>query len=206
MIVAVLALIVALGGTGYAAIALPANSVGTEQVKNGSLLKKDFKAGQLPKGAKGAKGLKGATGAPGPAGAAGVTGAAGPAGPFLDTLPSGKSLKGAFSVGGTAAAASDYAGGSISFGIPLATTPTAHFIGVGAAAPAECPGNAASPAAAPGHLCIYEGQKVNISVSSYQDPVTLSTGGTVRPWGAEVIARATAAGYFTSSGSWAVTA
>ena len=128
IVIACLALVVALGGTGYAAISLPANSVGTAQVKNGSLLKKDFKAGQLPKGARGAAGAKGATG---PAGAPGPAGVVGPAGPFADTLPSGKTLKGAFSVSGTAAAALDFASDSISFGIPLAATPTAHFIGLG---------------------------------------------------------------------------
>ena len=60
------ALTVALGGTSYAAVELPKNSVGTKQlqanavvstkVKNGSLLKKDFKAGQLPRGATGPTG------------------------------------------------------------------------------------------------------------------------------------------------------
>ncbi len=60
MVVACLALLVALGGTSYAALRLPANSVGTAQLKNGavtsvkvkagSLLKRDFKPGQLPAG------------------------------------------------------------------------------------------------------------------------------------------------------------
>jgi hypothetical protein len=68
MIVALSALCIALGGSAYAAWNLPANSVGTKQlkngavteaklgnstvssvkVKNGSLLAKDFKQGQLP--------------------------------------------------------------------------------------------------------------------------------------------------------------
>jgi hypothetical protein len=57
-IIATLALVVALGGTGYAAASLPRNSVGTKQLKNnavtskkvkdGALLRQDFKAGQLP--------------------------------------------------------------------------------------------------------------------------------------------------------------
>lgn len=82
--VAYLALFVALGGTSYAAIKLPVNSVGTPQlkssavtspkVKDGSLLSKDFKAGQL------AAGAKGDTGATGPGGPAGATGSAGSAG------------------------------------------------------------------------------------------------------------------------------
>ena len=81
MVVACLALIVALGGTGYAAIKLPANSVGTAQlqknavtsakVKNGSLLSLDFKSGQIPPGPPGAQGAQGAKGDKGDTGLAG---------------------------------------------------------------------------------------------------------------------------------------
>jgi Collagen triple helix repeat (20 copies) len=82
-LVAYVALFAALTSGGYAATTtlLPANSVGTRQVINGSLLKKDFKAGQLPRGARGPRGLTGAIGAAGFAGPAGLTGPAGPAGP-----------------------------------------------------------------------------------------------------------------------------
>jgi hypothetical protein len=79
MAVALLALGVALGGTSYAAITLPKNSVTSKQIKNGqvkgkdigknavtsrkvkdfSLLAQDFKADQLPAGPKGDKGDKG---------------------------------------------------------------------------------------------------------------------------------------------------
>lgn len=76
MVIACLALLVALGGTGYAAIKLPRNSVTTVQVKDRSLLARDFRAGQLPRGAKGAPGPAGATGPAGPQGPAGATGAA----------------------------------------------------------------------------------------------------------------------------------
>jgi hypothetical protein len=70
MVIACVALSLVLGGTGYAAIqALPRNSVTTVQVKDRSLLARDFKPGQLPRGA------------PGPAGAAGPAGPQGPAGP-----------------------------------------------------------------------------------------------------------------------------
>ena len=74
--VAYVALSIALSGTSYAAATklLPANSVGTRQVINHSLLGKDFKKGQLPKGA------KGNTGQAGPTGPAGATGATGPQG------------------------------------------------------------------------------------------------------------------------------
>jgi hypothetical protein len=82
--IAYLALFTTLGGVSYAATALPKNSVGTKQVRNGSLLAKDFKAGQLPAGATGPQGPKGdtgAAGATGPQGPKGDTGPAGPAGP-----------------------------------------------------------------------------------------------------------------------------
>src|SRR3954465_13913192 len=70
------ALFVALSGGAYAATALPANSVGTAQVKNHSLLKADFKNGQIPAGKPGAAGARGAAGAPGTRGPAGIFNAA----------------------------------------------------------------------------------------------------------------------------------
>jgi hypothetical protein len=70
--IAYVALFIALGGTAYAAKALPKNSVGTKQlksnavtgpkVKNGSLKVIDFKSGQLKPGAKGDKGDTGPQG------------------------------------------------------------------------------------------------------------------------------------------------
>jgi hypothetical protein len=72
MVVAFIALLVAMGGTGYAAIALPKNSVGTKQlkrnavnsakVKKHSLLRSDFKRGQIPRGPQGAQGIQGVQG------------------------------------------------------------------------------------------------------------------------------------------------
>ena len=75
LVLGTLALAVALSGTGYAAVnALPRNSVTSVQVKDRSLLAKDFKLGQLPRG---------------PAGPAGAAGAAGPAGPTGPAGPAG---------------------------------------------------------------------------------------------------------------------
>ena len=93
MAVAMLALLVALGGTSYAAVQITGknvknssltgadiknSSLTTSDVKNNSLLAADFKKGQAPKGAQGPAGAAGPTGV---AGAAGATGAQGPAGP-----------------------------------------------------------------------------------------------------------------------------
>jgi hypothetical protein len=79
-VIASIALFVALGGTGYAVTRLPANSVGTVQLKNGavistkvrlhSLLAANFKAGQLPAGPQGPTGPAGPQGPAGPAGSA----------------------------------------------------------------------------------------------------------------------------------------
>ncbi|XAY03447.1 hypothetical protein DSM112329_00262 [Paraconexibacter sp. AEG42_29] len=100
MVVALLALFVALGGSSYAAAQLAKNSVGSATIKNGqvksvdlasssvtsakvkdrSLLAKDFKAGQLPAGKAGAAGAPGAPGPKGDQGAPGAPGANGAAG------------------------------------------------------------------------------------------------------------------------------
>jgi len=68
-----IAVFIALTGTAYAAT-LPRNSVGTRQVVNHSLLMKDFKSGQLPKGTLGAEGPQGPRGPEGPAGPEGPPG------------------------------------------------------------------------------------------------------------------------------------
>jgi hypothetical protein len=105
-VMATIAVFIALGGTGVAAVSLSRNSVGSEQirrgavrtsdlhrsavrsskVKNGSLLAKDFALGQLPSGPKGDTGARGATGPAGPT----------YGGVFGDTPPA--SLEGAGSV------------------------------------------------------------------------------------------------------------
>jgi hypothetical protein len=87
MAVSLTALVVAMGGTSYAAVTLKANSVGNIQlksnavtgakVKNGSLSATDFGIGQLPAGRAGAAGPAGPAGPAGAAGAAGARGANG---------------------------------------------------------------------------------------------------------------------------------
>ena len=71
---------------------LPANSVTTKQVKNRSLLAKDFKLGQLPSGARGPIGLTGPIGPVGPAGADGAPGAKGDKGDTGSRGPIGPSV------------------------------------------------------------------------------------------------------------------
>jgi hypothetical protein len=179
-VVATIALFVALGGGAYAAVKLPANSVGAKQlkraavtgkkiasgaitsakVKDGSLLKVDFAAGQLPRGPAGAQGPRGDTGAKGD------PGQLGPAGPFLDTLPAGKSVRGVFNFGADVTQANDLVFGDISFVFPFATTPNVIVVPVGGPTPAGCSGTATnSPGAASGNVCLFQTDATNGSLS-----------------------------------------
>jgi hypothetical protein len=107
MVVAFIALLLALGSGAYAQLRIPRNSVGTAQlranavtspkVKAGSLLRSDFKAGQIPRGPAGPagpEGARGATGERGLTGPAGATGAAGPRGPAGPTTVTVRTLDG----------------------------------------------------------------------------------------------------------------
>jgi hypothetical protein len=95
-VIASLALFVALGGASYAAVSLPAKSVGTKQIKNGavtglkvrdaSLTPADF-GGTLPAGQAGSNGLQGQKGE------TGLQGNTGPDG-VLQTLSFGGSISG----------------------------------------------------------------------------------------------------------------
>lgn len=90
LVVACVALAVSIGGTSYAVTALPLNSVGTAELKDGSvtsgkimdgsLMAADFAADELPVGETGLPGVDGAAGPQGPPGPAGPQGAQGPAG------------------------------------------------------------------------------------------------------------------------------
>ncbi|MDO9456747.1 hypothetical protein [Nocardioides sp.] len=92
---ALLALVVALGGTSYAVSQLPPKSVGTPQlknnavtsakVKNGSLRTQDFKKSDAPRGPRGAAG---------PVGPAGPQGDRGPSNGLVFTRSNPRSLPG----------------------------------------------------------------------------------------------------------------
>ncbi len=122
MIVACAALFVSLGGVSYAAIVLPANSVGPKQLKKNavnsakvkprSLLASDFKKGQLPRGPRGLEGAPGAPGAPGVKGDPGT-----PATRLWAYVSSGGALRG----GGGVVASSRLSDGyfSVTFNQPV---------------------------------------------------------------------------------------
>ena len=86
------------GGSAAKPIVVPPDSVGSLQVRNGSLLARDFAPGQLPSGKRGAQGpagtqgsqgVQGPQGAPGPQGAQGPQGSQGPQGALGPQGPKG---------------------------------------------------------------------------------------------------------------------
>jgi hypothetical protein len=231
------AIFLALGGTAVA-VSLPAGSVGSRQLKtgavtsakvrDGSLLARDFRAGELhhgvqgPRGERGPRGEAGPAGLTGPRGPQGDTGAAGPQGPagpqgargptgdpgtLAATLPTGQTLRGVYRAAGgqTGTPAGTLAADTVTFAMPLTFSPAAHLVLAGAEPPTQCPGSAAAPAAAPGNLCVYEAVDVNATGQALVDPSTNLLGEASR-YGATVQAVSSDVGYFVSTGTWAVTA
>jgi hypothetical protein len=165
------------------------------------------KEGPAGQGAAGKEGAPGKEGPPGKDGAAGKEGSQGKPGSLLPILPSGETLKGSFGGGGGVVTESENAVEvSISYPVPLAASPAAQVIQVGASATSTCPGSGAAPAAAAGHLCVYVGggHEINATnVSTYGDD-----GSRDYRYGAVVYAypTCTAPCHAEFWGTWAVTA
>ena len=116
LVISMVALFVAMGGTGYAAVHLGKNTVGPKQIKTGAVgssevKNKSLKTADLSSGAINA--LSGKPGTTGPQGATGATGATGAPGPS-DSW------------------AKDFSGGSPSFSLP----PGSYVFGGGVSATA----------------------------------------------------------------------
>jgi hypothetical protein len=146
------------------------------------------------------KALRGHTGHTGPTG---VTGATGAPGPLVAVLPSGKTETGVYFAEGTATTVGDLASSSISFTVPLASTPTTTIVASGTTP--SCPGSVRAPSAAPGSLCVYVGVTVDAPEMALYDPFG-DSGGTASPYGSGVVVDSGGAGNFYSDGTWAVTA
>ena len=187
------------GGIGSATAA---RLVTGKQIKNGSIQFADLSKAAKKKllGKPGARGTQGSQGAQGAQGAKGDTGAAGP---FPSTLPSGKTVKGAFTLASTGTAAGERADNALNYGFALETAPTVNILRAGDPSTAACPGTFTDPAASPGNLCVYE--RFNSNTGLVQ---TSGNGGdgTSYKSGAGLFSLSAAAGNTFSTGSWAVTA
>jgi len=189
-VIATLALFIALGGGAYAATQLPKNSVGPRQIKKGAVT-----PAKLNKASK--RRLKG------PRGAQGLQGPQGAAGPLLETLPSGKTERGAYGFASTRFEASTPGnayepGFETSYPIPLPFAPTINVIKIGGPATANCPGSVSSPTAAPGNLCVYE-QREDATLSVENAPAE-------GRFGFLVFAVTAEGENYENHGTWAVTA
>lgn len=205
--VGLLALFVALGGTSLAATQIPGPGgvIHACYQKRGGALNvvaatKRCRRGQRalafnqtgPQGSQGIQGPAGQPGAPGKDGAPGNPAA------YPSVLPSGRTEVGVYAVRDKADAIGETIAAAISFPLPLAAAPEVSF-----APNVSCPGTVAEPAAAPGTLCIYAGQRVNASDFATDDQGNV---GSATRQGASVQVYADGAGDVIDQGSWAVTA
>jgi hypothetical protein len=191
-VIAVIALVFAMAGGAYAASKLTGS-----QKKEVEKIAKKFAGKQGPAGPQGPAGTNGTNGKNGVNGAAGATGPTGPTGPsgptgptgntgptgptgetgFTPTLPPNKTEMGSWS-----AQFSGFGLTSITFNIPLADPLDEEHVafhgqgydgedGVGAEHE-HCPGKAGNPKAAPGYLCVYSANAVNLAATIFNPGIT----------------------------------
>jgi len=224
LVISVVALFVALGGTSYAALRIPRNSVGTIQlrngavidskIRNGTILGKKLKNGTVTAGKINTKGLTvpnathatialtAQAAATATTATSATTAGTATAASSAETLASGKTETGVYDVDFVAANAGDSGDAAITFPFPLASAPTLVWVKPGSSDAPDCPGSAASPQAALGYLCIYASADAN--VASYCS--TGACGTASYSFGAIPTVTAARAERTTSAGSWAVTA
>jgi hypothetical protein len=160
-VLALLALVFAMTGTGLAARSYVISS--SSQVKDGTITAKDLSKAvraQLTKagrpGAPGAVGPQGATGSRGETGPKGDTGVAGP---VTGVLPRGATLRGQYAESDSVNAAGPlYV--AISFPLRVDGMVDWHVLKGNGSPGWVCPGTVYLPEAAPGHLCIYKASEV----------------------------------------------
>lgn len=172
-----------------------------------------------PGGAQGIQGEKGETGPKGETGAKGEAGANGEPWTAGGTVPSGKSLRGEWSVTGVAAGAGVNFINSVSYALPLSSAPTTHFIRPEEEPlPSGCTGSVEEPGAEPGNLCVFAKEEANskqLAGGVYPLPFickwetgcvpNVSGEGEGSVYGFGIVASSEEEGEVTLNGTWAVT-
>jgi hypothetical protein len=204
--VAYLALFFALGGTSFAAVtALPRNSVGSPQIKNGAIQKIDISKRTVSalRGLRGPRGLQGIQGIQGIQGVKGDKGDKGADFTVTSTLQAGQTETGVYAAWGQGSAAGGYLADGVNFRVPLpADLPTNHdvFVPQGTTSATHCPGKGQAES---GYLCIYEVAQGNSTEVNAFDPTT--GGNAISALGFNIYFTFDAAGAAWSYGEWAVT-
>jgi hypothetical protein len=196
---ATLAVFIAMGGIGYAAVNVPANSVGTRQLKNGAVANAKLQNGAVTAAKIKAGSLTGAQIKLSQLGTVPSASTANSARSPV-SLARGKTLTGDYRT--------SFPRGDVivtdtqSFAFPLASAPAVHFVGIGSSRPAQCPGTATNPQATPGNLCLYAaaGDVSPTAVSISNPEANLAPSASARGF----TASETDTPSF-STGSWAVT-
>jgi hypothetical protein len=209
-VMATLALFVALGGASYAAMRLPAASVGTKQLKSRSVTRAKVAQTLLhslqgavgpagPQGPSGPAGKDGATGAPGASGSNGTNGSNGTDLTQHTTLASGQTELGTYG-GAGGSSTSGYLAAQITFVEPLpAAVDLGHVVETLTTAP-HCAGLGLAD---PGYLCLYRRGSTSVASVSTYDPATgIAGAGTL---GATIFYVITGSGSL-AYGEWAYTA
>jgi hypothetical protein len=205
IVIAIIALFVSLGGTGYAASQLSGSptAVAGKSKKTKKPVVKTLrgKTGPTgPNGPTGATGLSGLTGAQGKEGKEGSQGKEGPQGEAPATLPTGHSESGTYAVAGSAKGT--FTAQGFAFPLPLAAPLNQeHVAWLNGTTTASCPGVGK---AANGFLCVYAQSAASVApnnghaVNSHLGLPGTDTGGFMLFFNVE------AEGGF-SYGSWTVT-
>jgi hypothetical protein len=173
--IAIVALIVALGGAAYAAMP----GLNSKQKKEEKKIAKSFaKPGAPgapgPAGAKGAAGAQGASGANGANGEAGGTGPEGPPGPTTTKLAPGQTVKGLWEFQVDRRPGQSLGLLTINFPLLVEPAPIEVYVPPGGSDP-HCPGNAQDPQADRNYLCIYAKVANGTEGEPFQEEK--------RPWG-----------------------
>ena|SRR5437016_8279849 len=181
LVISLIALFVALGGTGYAAIVLPKNSVGTKQLKNGAVTAAKISSSALKPYLK-----------------------------YGRTLPSGMTEVGEWGFGTFSAGDTD-AGSEgqpvFTFSVPLAHALNSnHVVYVTGSSATHCSG---AGHAAPGYLCVYQ-QNIFAATTpdstAIFDPGIQDGPNGAGAYGWAINLSSTLAGPWIVSGTYAVTA
>ncbi len=153
MVVAMLALLVALGGVSTAAqiTKLPQACSGEEEAEGAS---RPARKARSPWCFPVFHGVRSDRGGPRARKAS-----RDPAGPITAAAPAGVTLRGNYALSQTGS--TNFAVNAFSFTLRLSAAPVPHYINVGAVPPADCPGTALNPQANAGHLCVYEANATN---------------------------------------------